>query len=85
MDPKEYWRSLTATERESLASACDTTVGHLRNVVYGVKSCAESLAINLERESGGKVRCESLRSDVDWAYLRGTSSSPDEETTRRVG
>lgn len=26
----------------------------------------------IERESGGAVRCEDLRPDVDWAYLRGT-------------
>lgn len=41
-------------------------------MAYGYKSCAESLAINIDRESGGAVPCERLRSDVDWAYLRGT-------------
>lgn len=24
----------------------------------------------IERHTGGKVRCEDLRPDVDWAYLR---------------
>jgi DNA-binding transcriptional regulator YdaS (Cro superfamily) len=24
----------------------------------------------IERETGGAVRCEELRPDVDWAYLR---------------
>lgn len=26
----------------------------------------------IERETGGLVRCEDLRPDVDWAYLRQT-------------
>lgn len=28
--------------------------------------------IEIERASGGAVRCEDLRPDVDWAYLRAT-------------
>lgn len=28
----------------------------------------------IERATNGIVRCEGLRSDVDWAYLRGTST-----------
>lgn len=27
----------------------------------------------IERATGGAVRCEDLRPDVDWAYLRGTN------------
>jgi DNA-binding XRE family transcriptional regulator len=30
--------------------------------------------IQIEKATGGKVRCEDLRPDVDWAYLRGTAS-----------
>lgn len=29
----------------------------------------------IERLTGGKVRCEELRSDVDWAYLRDHASN----------
>jgi len=28
---------------------------------------------DIERITSGAVRCEDLRPDVDWAYLRGTS------------
>lgn len=28
-------------------------------------------AIQIEKATGGKVRCEELRPDVDWAFLRG--------------
>ena len=27
---------------------------------------------DIERVTGGAIRCEDLRPDVDWAYLRGT-------------
>ena len=66
--------------RIEFAAKCRTTYGHLRNVAYGQKPCAESLCINIERESGGAVPCESLRPDVDWAYLRGTGTTKAAES-----
>lgn len=73
MDLKTYLEGLSSEERASLATACDSTVGHIRNVSYGYRTCAEKLAIAIERESGGKVRCEDLRPDVDWQFLRNTA------------
>ncbi len=67
----DLWRSLDKGGREKFAWRCDTTVNHLRNIAYGGKSCGEALCINIERESGGTVKCETLRPDVDWAFLRG--------------
>jgi len=32
----------------------------------------------IERITNGAVRCEELRPDVDWTYLRGTDCSPKE-------
>lgn len=75
MDLKTYLMAMAMPERERFAARCGTTYGHLRNVAYG-KSCAESLAINIDRESGGVVRCEALRPDVDFAYLRTTRGQP---------
>lgn len=73
MDLKTYLFALPMECRIQFADRCGTTYAHLRNVAYGQKPCRESLAINVERESGGAVRCEDLRPDVDWAYLRGTA------------
>ena len=73
MDLKTYFQSLDLPGRQSFADRCGTTVKHLTNIGYGYKTCGESLAINIERESGGAVRCEELRSDVDWAYLRNST------------
>lgn len=73
MDLKIYYLALNANARESLARRCNTSVGHLRNVAYG-KTCGETLAIDIERETLGAVTCEELRPDLaaQWAYLRGT-------------
>ncbi len=77
MDLKTYLADLTAEQREAFAKSCDSTAGHLRNVSYGYRSCAEKLCIAIERESGGAVRCEDLRPDVDWAFLRRSSGGTE--------
>jgi len=71
---KTYWLSLDKTARSHLAARCATTYVQLRHVAYGRKP-GESLAINIERETRGAVRCEDLRPDVDWQYIRGTAVS----------
>lgn len=73
MELKQYLDELGPEGRAAFANRCGAAVGHLLNVAGGHKRCGEGLAINIERESGGIVKCESLRSDVDWAYLRGNS------------
>lgn len=73
MDLKAYLFTLSVQRRHDFAERCGTSYPHLRNIAYGLKPCGEGLAVNVERESGGAVRCESLRPDVDWAYLRGTA------------
>lgn len=83
MELKEFLKGLPTDERDAFASRCRTTLGHLRNVAYGIKPCGESLAIDIDRESEGKVSCEELRSDVDWAYLRGSSGGSRPNTRRK--
>jgi DNA-binding transcriptional regulator YdaS (Cro superfamily) len=69
MDLRTLWLSMSFDARQTFAERCGTSFGHLRNVVYG-KPCAEKLAIAIDRETQGAIRCEDLRPDVDWAYLR---------------
>lgn len=68
----DLWRTLNRDGREKFAERCGTTANHLRNIAYGLggKRCGEALCINIERETGGAVRCEELRPDIDWNYLR---------------
>lgn len=76
---------MSGVERISFAERCETTAGHLRNIVYGDRSCSAELAVNFERESDGAVTCETLCPDVDWKYLRGSTRDPSGSTKRKCG
>lgn len=61
---------MTEEDRSSFADRCRTSLGHLKNVASG-KACSAVLAIDIERESGGEVRCEEMNDEADWAFIRG--------------
>jgi DNA-binding transcriptional regulator YdaS (Cro superfamily) len=67
-----YLKKLPPDQQERFAARCGTTVGYLRKAVSAEQKIGETIAINMERESDGEIRCESVRPDVDWAYIRGT-------------
>lgn len=67
---RDYLNGLDAEARDAFAERCGTTIGYLRKAISIGQALGESLCIAIERESGGAVRCEQLRSDVDWKYLR---------------
>ena len=67
-----YLNSLTPTDQAAFAQRCGTTVGYLRKAISMSAMLGEGLCIAVERESGGAIRCEDLRTDTDWAFLRGT-------------
>lgn len=73
MNLRNYLSRLDPKDREHFAERCGTTIGHLNNVSYGSRTCSESLAIAIERESKGESRCEENRPDVDWAVIRGSA------------
>lgn len=77
MTLKDYLKNLTAEQQVDFAAACGTTSGQLKQVAGEFRRAGESLAINIERETGGKVTCESLRPDVDWNYIRSTKPKKD--------
>ena len=66
---KAFLMRHTVAQREDFAKRCGTTWPFLRNVAYGYRTAGEKLCIEIDRESGGAVPCESLRPDVDWGYL----------------
>ena len=78
MQLRSYLNALPKDDREAFADRCGTTVGYLRKAISAGQRIGESTVINIERESGGAIRCEDLRPDVDWAFLRG--SAPAAET-----
>lgn len=69
---KDYFKGLGAEGQNDLAARCKTSAGYLKLVAYGHKTIGEGLAVEVERETGGAIRCEDLRPDVDWEYIRST-------------
>lgn len=41
----------------------------------GTRTFPAELCPSIEKATSGVVRCEDLRPDVDWAYLRGTANT----------
>ena len=59
------------------ASALACTLGASVPAIYswrnGTRSFPAELCPSIQKATSGEVRCEDLRPDVDWAYLRGTA------------
>jgi DNA-binding transcriptional regulator YdaS (Cro superfamily) len=70
MKLKPFLQTMTLVEREAFAKACKSGSSHLNNVSYGYRPCSPELAIRIERASGGKVTCEDVCPEFDWAYSR---------------
>jgi DNA-binding transcriptional regulator YdaS (Cro superfamily) len=70
-----YLNGLEKVVRIEFTAACGTTERYLRKAISAKQRLGAELCINIDRESHGAVRCEDLRPDVDWAYLRGTAKS----------
>lgn len=68
-----YLNSLSSADQLDYARRCGTSLGYLRKAISIDQKIGEGLVITLERESGGAVRCENLRPDVDWKYLGSRS------------
>lgn len=69
----EFIRPLDKQALLALAKRCETTPGQLKQVAYGNRRANAALAIALERETAGAIRCEETRPDIDWAYLRNSA------------
>lgn len=68
-----YLKAKSPDAREAFAERCGTTIGHLNNVALSHKTCSAALAVAIERESRGAIRCEDMCSSVDWAVVRKKS------------
>ncbi|MDQ0068301.1 hypothetical protein J2W34_000075 [Variovorax boronicumulans] len=78
MDLKTYLSAMTKPERTVFAERCGTSLGHLHNVMYGLKQCATDLAVAIERESAHSVRRWDLRADWPrhWPELIDAAGAP---------
>lgn len=81
MPLKKYFRTLTKAQKEDFAARCDTTVDYMKLIIFGVRSCTAKLAIDIDRESNGAVKCEELCPDADFQYLRDSQTTLEKETS----
>lgn len=58
--------------RRQLAGFMNLTVGAVNQWASGRRPWPADRCIQVEKFTSGDIRCEDLRPDVDWAYLRGT-------------
>jgi DNA-binding transcriptional regulator YdaS (Cro superfamily) len=66
-----YLNSLPPAEQAAFAQRCKTTVGYLRKSAYTAHArMGVDLCLAIAAESGGAVRPQALRPDLDWDYLR---------------
>jgi len=71
MDLKSYLSEKGAASRLAIAiGVAPALVSQWRT---GFRSVPAERCPLIERATQGAVRCEDLRPDVDWAYLRGTN------------
>lgn len=75
-----YLNGLPKAERQDFVARCGTSEGYLRKAISMGQRIGEGLCIAIDRESGAAVRCEDIRPDVDWIYLRApTAAQPKEQ------
>lgn len=67
---KQFLKPMTKDERVAFAKKCGTTLGNLHQMIYSTTPCSASLAIVIDRESNGAVRCDDLCPQADFNYLR---------------
>jgi DNA-binding transcriptional regulator YdaS (Cro superfamily) len=78
MDLKTFLKTLPdEAALEAFAVACETSPGHLRNVMYGTRPCSPELAVLIESNSKGAVTRQDLRKD--WRRIW-----PELDKSRRV-
>lgn len=73
----DYLKSLReADAREAFARRCGASLGYLWLVAYGHKKRpSEALCLRIEAESGGVVKADQLRPDVDWSFMQRLPAS----------
>lgn len=73
---RSYINALPTAEQFHFARRCGTTIAYLRNVLNANnrRRFGLALASAIERETGGQVTVEDLRSDIDISHLRARAA-----------
>ena len=71
MNIHDYLSMPNAIRASQLAKRIGVSPVLISQWSHGVRRVPAERCPSIERATDGAVRCESLRPDVDWAYLRG--------------
>lgn len=63
---------IKTTTQSAFAQLIGVSQGMVYQWINGIRPISAERCPAIEKATNGKVRCEELRPDVDWAYLRGT-------------
>jgi DNA-binding transcriptional regulator YdaS (Cro superfamily) len=66
----DYLNSLPTKDQSDLCLKCGTTIGYIRKACSIGQRIGARICVKLEKETQGAIRCEVLRPDVDWQFLR---------------
>ena len=70
MDLKTYLTPMAKDDREAFAKRCNTSLGHIQNVMYGLRACTTELAVAMEGGSAGNVDVETSCPDEKWVRVK---------------
>lgn len=74
MKLKTYLSTLERGGVSSLAKELGISPSYLSQLASGAAPISHSRCIDIEKATNGAIRCEDLRPDVDWAYLRNSAN-----------
>lgn len=63
-NPKAYWQSLSAEEKQRVAAECDSTVNYIRHIFHERRPAGWDLCKKIEKATAGQVTCSRLRPDI---------------------
>lgn len=73
---REFLLSFDKDKRSEFAKKCGTTLGMMVQIYLGNRKCNPALAIEIDKHSGGAVKCDELCPDVDFNYIRQQPKTP---------
>lgn len=80
---RTYLNGLPVKDQAKYAKRSGTTIAYLRKALSTQPEKMDAaIVVRLDRESGGEVPCEELRSDIDWAYVRSKQPHPPAASRR---
>ena len=81
MDLKTYFKTHKQTD---LARAMGVTQGAVHQWASGLTRVAVERCIEIERATARAVTCEDLRPDVDWGFIRGTTTAHQAQAATNI-